>query len=130
MKREVKRMWEAATGASAANSVDLRYYDERHKSYLAGRGKFEENLHCLDLLRGGNMWGYINKKNFALYKKEIFKLTPRQFERYSSYITAHINKRSTSRSHIIQLSRPRGRASYAPTHEAIKAAIKHAKSWG
>lgn len=130
LKREVKRMWEAATRASADNSVDVKWYAERHKSYLTGRDKFKEDLHCLDLLQGGRMWGYINKKNFAFYKKEIFKLTPRQFERYSSYITSHINKRSTSRSHIIQLSRSRGRVSYDLTNDVIKDAIKHAKSRG
>jgi len=130
LKREVKRMWEAATRASADNSVNLKWCSERHRSYLTGRKKFKEDLACLGYLQGARMWGYVNKKAVAFHKRETFKLTPKQFYRFSRYINKFFYRRCPEAcGHIYQLSRTRGRVGYVP-REIIKAAITYAVSRG
>ena len=128
IKREVKRLWETAIGVSAANSVDLLFYDERHKSYLTTREKFKKDIRCLDILRGGRMWNYINKGQISFHKRVVFKLTPQEFTVFSIFIDAYfLNRYPDAIGHYIQLRRSRGRVSYVP-REVIMAACRYAKS--
>jgi hypothetical protein len=72
----IKKLWDAANGFTWEKSIDVQIFEKGpHNRYLTTKKKLNEDMHCVELLRGSHMIGLIGEKNVTFHEKDITWLT-------------------------------------------------------
>lgn len=121
----IRKLWAKTLGITdellirkAAKTVRFK---ECHYTYLTKPSKCANDMRCLEIIGGCNMYGFVNQKYFKFYEKEYIELDEWQLDQFFFLILEYLRSNDRScYSYVRQMERTVGMLSFIPHKKIIE----------